>query len=274
VMRLLSRGPLLFLLGALIGYVIGQSWHIAIDAGRWRLSNFLMTSFALLTAIGTIGAVVAAVWLQGLRANRLRPSLSLQFNFKTHDVVMNLDPPRLYVRFTVINGAGRHTAARVECWVIGVQEHDTVPTSSRNVRWKTKVFPSLRRLKWAGLPQETLERLPPSLPRRVDVMEVRTPVSADDQLVLWVPYLSEQHGRALPPGTYRLILALVAHNIDTTYWETTISLKPQTAKAASADYREYLDVTEPTRVGSKIGEAIWSDPILGSSVEDIGASSP
>jgi hypothetical protein len=126
-------------------------------------------------AVGTVGAVIVALFLQYFNVRRARPKLSVEFSDQPHDediAPVDLDRPNLFIRLKVRAERGREVARSVQVLLLRIDR----PASAL----PAPVVPS-RNLKWADTPNEKLD-IPAGIWRRVDFLN------------LWVaPEASETH---------------------------------------------------------------------------------
>lgn len=182
--------------------------------------------WAALTALGTVGAVVVAVglqwWLTQKEHDR-QPTLTLSFDSHKLTNETSLAGTTLpYLRLAVANAEGKDTARDVEVLVISIDEYAVRAAGSggRNV-WLAN--PALA---WANsvdpVPRMSI---PPGATRYVDVGRwVQAPMVAQQELRLSiVPDLKHSDRHQLPPGDWRLRLAVTVRNADATFWDVEVS---------------------------------------------------
>ena len=123
-------------------------------------------------AVGTVSAVVFALWFQWWRARQRRPRLTLAFDdaadrANVEQVVDSPQQPELYrshwIRPRVMNKRGRDSAEDVEVLLVGVNAHDDEPGTSSEP-------PSERLLE--GLPLKWSEASPRRPPFRLGRLAV------------------------------------------------------------------------------------------------------
>jgi hypothetical protein len=180
----------------------------------------------LFSAIGTVGAVVVALFLQHFNIRRARPRLSLGFSDELYDedvVLVDLDNPNLFIRLKVWADRGRDVARNVQVLLLRIDRPvNTAPTPA---------VPS-RNLKWADTPNEKLD-VPAGIWRRVDFLNLWADKTAPDAHSL-LPMLYQYDEQWPPnsrhflrdPGTYRATLAVVADNADSTFWAVDFHYAP------------------------------------------------
>lgn len=179
--------------------------------------------WAVLTAVGTVGAVVVAVGLQAWlawRERRSRPELSLAFD--PHYVATETNPkgePIDYLRLAVSNAEGKRSAEDVQLLILEIQEVSAGPGGGGQRIWLAN--PALA---WANsvdpLPRMTI---PPGATRYADVgcwLQAFGVAQLDLHLkVVPVPG-SQRH--VVPPGRWRIRLAVTLSNADATFWDAEI----------------------------------------------------
>jgi hypothetical protein len=177
-------------------------------------------------AVGTIGAVVVALFLQYFNIRRARPKLSLEFSDHLHDedlALVDLAHPSLFLRLKVRAHAGKDVARNVQVLLLRLDR----PTRTL----PPPVVPS-RNLKWADTPNEKLD-IPPGIWRRFDFLNlwVEPPTAAGHCLAPMLYQYDEPwppHPRHFlrDPGRYRMALAVVADNTDSTFWQVDVDYAP------------------------------------------------
>jgi len=177
-----------------------------------------------LTAIGTVGAVVVALYIGVIRERRRQPSLSLTFE--------QLDPPDalevpenrgtekttliVYIHLLVSNRKGRHAAQDVEVIVTNVREMSARDGQSA-VRGRITLGD--QSLRWSNSSQEakrTYTSIPAGVTRRVDFVRVENGLDEQGRLPLvldvWPqPVNQRTHLRS---ASLAIELAVTASNAD------------------------------------------------------------
>lgn len=133
-----------------------------------------LTTWTALTALGTIGAVLTALYLNGWREWRRRPSLSLAYEGRSHaGDWIEITPargsaaerPTLWIRFRVGNRQGKSAADDVEVLVVRVDVVDTKSDDRLSLRMGN--LP----LAWSNSsPKTTRITLPGGIERHVDAV--------------------------------------------------------------------------------------------------------
>jgi len=116
-------------------------------------------------AIGTVGAVVVALFLQHFNVRRARPKLSVEFSAQLFDedmALVDLDHPNLFIRLKVWTERGRDVARNTQVLLLRIDR----PVNNS----PAPVVPS-RNLKWADTPSEKLD-IPAGIWRRVDFLNL------------------------------------------------------------------------------------------------------
>lgn len=222
------------------------------------------TVAALIGAVGTVAAVVVALWLQWLRVRRRRPSLTIDFD-STHDRVNvaqrakepqePLDYRSHWVRPRVINERGRDSAEDVQVLLVDVKAIDSNPGRllhpERNLEGLS--------LKWSEVESEKAT-IPPGVTRHFDLVHVDnirvesdgnvvkpedgdvaqgdTPVRFD---VCPVPTAKYYRGFC---RKYKVTLGLSARNTNPTYYSTVVAYDLEW-REDMAEMQEKLMVEEP-----------------------------
>jgi hypothetical protein len=189
-----------------------------------------------LIAIGTVGAVITALYVAGRPARarrRRRPKLSLSLddelgitietvtleNDKTGSVVASTPAP--WIRLSVTNQNGKDTATDVELFAARITEPDAGAAQPR----AHVSFPPF------GWPHVETARMdvPAGVTRLIDIGWYElNPTHSDvkDKLQLrLVPFPTDQR-HLLKPGTYDFDLTLSAHNADARYFTMQVTFDP------------------------------------------------
>jgi hypothetical protein len=180
----------------------------------------------IFSAIGTVGAVVVALFLQHFNVRRARPKLSLEFSAQLFDedmALVDLDHPNLFIRLKVWTERGRDVARNAQVLLLRIDRPvDNSPAP---------VVPS-RNLKWADTPSEKLD-IPAGIWRRVDFLNLWVDKDAEEpHCLLPLLYRYDEPWPPHPrhflrdPGTYRATLAVIADNADSTFWSVTFEYAP------------------------------------------------
>jgi hypothetical protein len=188
--------------------------------------NTIQTIANVGAAIGTISAVIVALFLQIVRVHRRRPALSLVFSGDANEqdlAFVEEDHFNLYVRLKVKNMAKKDTARNVEVLLLHVHRPPGASESG--------VVPS-RGLTWADIPQERIN-IPPNVWRRVDLLNLWAERQAGGGETVLTPALI-QYDTKWPPakrqqlvaeGDYSLDLAVTGENCDATYWTVRFAFR-------------------------------------------------
>jgi hypothetical protein len=206
-------------------------------------------------AIGTVGAVVVALFLPDWQRARSRPIVTLAFDSVTEDVALHDRPPwvGVWIRFRVHNRRGRDTARKVRVIVSGVE-----PEPGVKLPRDTLAF---RELSWAEISTGELD-IPAGMERRIDIMHVdkmRTADEAGDRpwpglglgLAMWP---RRYDGRDyLGEGSFTVTLAVSGDNFDTSEWETCVSFyKTHVSEQSSLnDIRHAIVVAPPALIARR-----------------------
>lgn len=139
---------------------------------------------SVLTALGTVGAVIAALYIGVFRDYIRRPKLSLTYDPTTTDLVIvdtNLpftDLPQVaYARLKVIVIGGRNPAEDVQAIVLGADEleqHEGSPARTDALAVDGQL------LTWSETDELTTLTIPPTVWRHIDLLSIRR-----EQQILW-----------------------------------------------------------------------------------------
>jgi hypothetical protein len=210
--------------------------------GQGNVMDWLRTGAALLGAVGTVGAVVLALWLQWFRVERRRPSLTLDFNPTLDRVNVPQraeDPqePRDYrshwLRPRVTNKPGGDSAEDVEVVLVGVEPLDS-ETGRSSQRERNLEGLSL---KWSEVKSEKAS-IPPGVTRHIDLVHVDNMRVERDRDVVKREEDKEDRGEApirvdvypTPQAKYyrvfrpkcRLLLAVTARDTNASFYSTVV----------------------------------------------------
>jgi hypothetical protein len=177
----------------------------------------------VVAALGTVGAVVLALWLQVYRAWRRKPSLTMSYSADPNSgcwaPVYREGHQALWLRFSVSNATGKDTARDVQVLVTRVE----TPSERR------ELVPG-GPLHWTDLRSPTVD-LPAGISRMIDIAQVELPADTQKGTALWLkvsPVPGDTRHR-LEPGSYDVELAVTAQGIDADF---------STAKLDFEDVRE------------------------------------
>jgi hypothetical protein len=176
-------------------------------------------------AIGTVAAVIVALFLPGWLRARLRPVVTLHFDPATDDIALHERPPwvGVWIRLRVKNRPGRETARKVRVIVSDVE-----PEAGSQLPKNTL---ALRELSWSEIAAGELD-VPAGMERRIDVAHVdkkRADREGMDRpwpdlglgLAMWP---RKYNGRDyLGEGAFKISLAVAGDNFDAADWEVRIS---------------------------------------------------
>lgn len=204
-----------------------------------NIQGWIETSSALVAAVGTIAAVVVALFLQYVLTLRQRPKLYLSFSSdrESEDIVGHdrREMSRAFIRFKVHAATGRSTAHNVEVFLMRARR-----PASAIVR---RPVPD-RPFKWVGRGTSPKIDIPSGAWRRFDLLHYRIEHEGERRQLL-TPALIQEDGidpMTLPPdyhwylkdpGTYEFELSLTADGIDATEWTVRFDFAP--APASNAD---------------------------------------
>jgi hypothetical protein len=226
-----------------------------LDPGQWSDHDL-----GVLTALGTVGAVVVAVGAGALRsavAARRQPSLSLSFEQRADTAIedMALTFPdgttkqdrAAFIRLAVTNHRRRHAAEDVEVLIVGLHQLDALRETygeSAVMAWadgSTRL--NFAPLGWTHL-EPTSVTVGPGVTRTVDFGWQYEYQSLSFYLGVKPPPLSGLH--VLSPGTWKVTFAVSARNADAAHHEMTFQLEG-TWGSGQDDVWNHLRVTEPPK---------------------------
>jgi hypothetical protein len=188
-------------------------------------------------AVGTVSAVVFALWFQWWRTRQRRPELTLEFNddadrANVEQLVDSPQQPKTYrshwIRPRVMNKRGRNSAEDVEVLLVGVKAHDDEPGSLLEPP-SERLLEGLP-LKWSEL-ESTKASLPPGTARRFDLLHVdNMTVEASGEKVEGgapirfdvYPTPKAKYHRAFG-RKYEVIIAVTARDTDASFYSTVIA---------------------------------------------------
>jgi hypothetical protein len=177
-----------------------------------------------LTAVGTVGATAAAVYVGVLRVWRRAPKLSLEPSEddapSDRRIVGRPDGRLAFVRARVVASGHRHAAESVEVMIL----------DSREIRARPGARPesSLRLegtlLKWGNVLSTQLT-IPPGIHRYIDLVRIRHSAVKEGGAPAEVVVLNPlgDHRERIMSAEFELVLALTAHNMDARLYRVTVS---------------------------------------------------
>lgn len=176
------------------------------------------TGATVAAAIGTVGAVVYALYRDLFFASRRRPRLDLRFGVGADQVVVRTvgGSEAAYVRLRVTNAKGKDTADDVQVLVTEIARQDV----------SSEATPIGLPLIWSGsYPSVTVAPVHPGFERHIDLLHVDWPAPADEldvarkyteavplQLDVHPKPAGDQH--LLKAGKYEIRVEIVARNAD------------------------------------------------------------
>jgi hypothetical protein len=181
---------------------------------------WIETAATVVAALGTVGAVVLALWLQVYRERRRKPSLRLVYSAadpasEAWAPVYREGHQALWLRFSVCNATGKDTARDVQVLVTRV----VTP------RERSELVPG-GPLHWTDLRSPTID-LPAGISRKVDVAQLELPASTQAGTVLWLkvsPVEGDTRHR-LEPGSYDVELAVTAQGVDAVFYNAKLDFE-------------------------------------------------
>lgn len=201
-----------------------------------------------LTAIGTVGAVFAAIGIAALtarRESRSRPKLSLHYDHQSPDdlvtgVIGTTGQPQHWLRARVANKPGRRSAQDVELLIVNVATPQA-PGALRSLQG----FP----FHWANTKGETTRlTIAPGVERHIDIaalLKSGGPQAAIPLHLATAPQPADSSQR-LTAGVYTLLVVLAARDTDATYYEIELIFDGRWHD--SDEIRAHLQVAGPTKV--------------------------
>lgn len=237
-------------------------------AKPWEWSEHTLT---VLTALGTVGAVIVALVLALARwvfETGNRPKLTFTHDpandVSREDVAMPVffgtqrattNTPAAFLRLGVSNQSGRHAASGVEVLVVRIEASEQQQVSGMPSTWEAGQQPGEERKVWKG-PVSNLGLLgwthvePPELtigPGIRRTVDLGWKLSETPEFTLAVSPPPRSGSHALTPGTYRITLAVGGANADARHYALTLWFdgrwKPDQAMS------DHVAITDgPTRV--------------------------
>jgi len=227
---------------------------IALDTSA-SLADWISAIGQAAGAVGTVAAVVVALFLPGWQRAKIRPIVTLEFDRTSEDIAVHESPPwgSVWIRLRATNRPGRETARRVRVIVSKVdpEEGSVLPGNTL----------ALRELSWAEVRTGELD-LPAGMQRRIDVAHVEKKRAAKKNLVSPWPDLGmglagwpQRHdGRDyLGEGGFRIKLTVAGENLDASEWEIRISFKKVglSNDSSLARIRDAIEVSGPVLVSKE-----------------------
>jgi hypothetical protein len=190
-----------------------------------------------LIALGTVGAVIVALFIAGWQARRIdrrRPVLSLSLDDAfglTKETVAYLDSngevnatsPAYYLRLSVTNENGKDAASAVELFPAQYREQSADAADA-------PTFASFPPFAWTHLSRAVVD-VPAGVTRLIDLARFALSPSVyapKDTLELLVTPQPNDQRHLLAPGDHFLALTLSAHNTDARYYMLIVTFDPAT----------------------------------------------
>ena len=227
---------------------------VALDTSA-SLADWISAIGQAAGALGTVAAVVVALFLPGWQRAKLRPIVTLEFDRTSEDIAVHESPPigSVWIRLRATNRPGRETARKVRVIVSEVEpeEGSVLPENTL----------ALRELSWSEVRTGELD-LPAGMQRRIDVAHVDKKRAAKKDLVSPWPDLGmglagwpqRNDGRDyLGEGAFRIKLTVAGENLDASEWEIRISFKKVglSNNSSQASIRDAIEVSDPVLVSKE-----------------------
>ena len=222
---------------------------IALDTSA-SLADWISAIGQAAGAVGTVAAVVLALFLPGWQRAKIRPIVTLEFDRTSEDIAVHDSPPwaSVWIRLRATNRPGRETARKVRVIVSKVEPEEASVLPENTL--------ALRELSWSEVRTGELD-LPAGMQRRIDVAHVDKKRAAKRNLVSPWPDLGMglagwpqryDDGRDyLGEGAFRIKLTVAGENLDASEWEIRISFKKVglSNKSSLARIRDAIEVSDP-----------------------------
>ncbi|WP_199513888.1 hypothetical protein [Nucisporomicrobium flavum] len=227
---------------------------IALDTSA-SLADWISAIGQAAGAVGTVAAVVVALFLPGWQRAKMRPIVTLEFDRTSEDLAVYESPPwaSVWIRLRATNRPGRETARKVRVIASKVEpeEGSVLPENTL----------ALRELTWSEVRAGELD-LPPGMQRRIDVAHVDKKRTAKRDVVTPWPELGmglagwpqRYDGRDyLGEGAFWIKLTVAGENLDATEWEIRISFKKAglSNRSSLARIRDAIEVSDPVLVSKE-----------------------
>jgi hypothetical protein len=209
------------------------------DARAMHITTALSSAEAAswVAAVGTVSAVVFALWFQWWRARQRRPQLTMEFDDDADraNVEQQADSPQEpktyrshWIRPRVMNKRGKDSAEDVEVLLVGVKALDHEPGTSLEPP-SERLLEGLP-LRWSEL-NSTKASLPPGTTRRFDLLHVdnMTMEASGEKVEGGAPIRFDvyptpraKYHRAFG-RKYKVIIAVTARDTDAAFYGTVIA---------------------------------------------------
>jgi hypothetical protein len=212
-----------------------------------------------LTAVGTVGATLAAVYVGVIRDRLRRPTLSLSFEPGTSDAILirafrvTEDSPEVldydeidvaYLRLRVRNRAGRLAAEDVEVIVTGAREigtqHQTLRIDGQPLAFSNS-HPTATRMTVAPGGERHVDLVHVTVGTIVDALERRVPLNVH-------PGPADYQQRSVGPGVLELELTVTARNADAVRYVLELHVAEGRLRAADVWQRVRIENLRRLRV--------------------------
>jgi hypothetical protein len=220
----------------------------------------------VLTAVGTVGAVIVAVFgalsravWRSLREKRTRPVVRLDYEPETGlqeealvtvisgpgGTVQSLPRPAAFARLRVINKIGHRAAEGVQVLLSSPEPIEKAAVIADD-KWRSRTVWSVGALGWTHADPPDLT-IGPGAMRTVDLGRIEG--AGDPFFTLGLPDAQRPASGIdrMPAGRYRLTLLVVGHNFDATLWELHLDYDGAWTPHATPPAAS-LKITNPTRV--------------------------
>jgi len=203
------------------------------------------TTVEWLTAAGTVGAVVAALWLQAALPRLLRPKLEIPRGAAPEAVV---DRDGIWWDIPIVNRGRGSSAIAVQAMLTDV----VVPPGQPPI--------ALRSLEWTHVNDSARVEVPAGIVRRVQFGKKRPRGAPSLELGLHPPMGDTPRKELTVPGRYTFSLALVASNALARYYSFSVVLERDGTVAPGEILAEPRSRRLRRALQSTLGLQPWREP--------------
>jgi hypothetical protein len=192
------------------------------------------TVWDILTALGTVGAVIVALflgWWGWRRQRRHRPELTLSHDprvDRTEEAWGN-GHQAAFVRLAVTNAPGKHAAEETEVLVVALKQIEArrdLYEETGVASWADGRRVNFAPLGWTHIFDRTSLTVAPGIRRTVDLGYLTDELHGTDpevRLALAVNPVPANYLNLIPPGTWEVTVAVSARNADAVYYSFTLT---------------------------------------------------